>query len=129
MTAESVEVSSISGVETRPVTTVRGEGLVDLDATLPPPIPANVKWPVVSVRMPSPLYAYVREAAHLERCSINAWIVRALTKSRDGALPGDVRDWLATQAGQCGCPGDPDRALIEVVRHLAVRWPDGGRLR
>lgn len=103
--------------------------VLDLDAVRPPPLPKNIRWPVVSVRMDATLLAFCREQAYVESTSVNAWIVRAIRKARDAQLPADVRDWLTVQAAQCGTPGDLDAALITVIRHLADRWPEGARLR
>lgn len=103
--------------------------VLDLDADPPPPLPAHQRTGVVSVRMTAQLRRFLFDQAEREGCSVNAWIVHELEKARDAALPIDVVDWLTMQAAQCGCPGDIDQALIQTVRHLAKRWPQGGRLR
>lgn len=103
--------------------------VLDLDATQPPLSLAAIRRSVVSVRMPPALRVWITEQARVEQCTVNGWIVACLNRARGEALPLDVRDWLAAQAAQCGCPGDLDQALIEVVRHLSMRWPHGGRLR
>lgn len=103
--------------------------IVDLDADPPPRSPQMIRRGHVSVRMPPSLLAWIVEQARVERATVNGWIVAALARARDESLPVDVRDWLAAQAAQCGCPGDLDKALTLTVRHLAERWPHGGRLR
>lgn len=103
--------------------------VLNVDATQPPRPPKSMRWPVVGVRMDASLAKFVREQAVVENCTINAWMVRLVKRAREGQLPADVRDWLTVQAAQCGHPGDPDRALIEVIRHLADLWPLGARLR
>lgn len=102
--------------------------VLDLDGTAPPPRPWKYRFPVVGIRMPQHLAAFLREQAYVEGCSVNAWVVRLIERARSQGLPADCRDWLITQAAQCGHPGDPDAALITVLRHLADRWPDGARL-
>lgn len=103
--------------------------VLDLDAVDPPPTPASVKWPTISVRISSHLAAFVREQAAIDGCSVNSWMVRRVQAARDGELlPADVRRWLTIQAAQCGHPGDPDAALVAVLRHLMDRWPHGARL-
>lgn len=85
---------------------------------------------MISVKLAPHLNVWVKARAAAERTTRNGYIVRLLTRERDGLpLPDDCRDWLTRQAAQCGCPGDPDRALVLVIRHLADRWPDGARLR
>lgn len=103
---------------------------LDLDGELPPGPPA-MRSEVVSARVPADLAAFVRECAADERTTPAEWLRRLIVQRRsDGpALPADVRSWLVVQAAQCGCPGDADRALVMVLRHLADRWPDGARLR
>lgn len=103
--------------------------LLDLDAAAPPRAPKSARWPVIGVRMDASLAAFVREQAHVEHCTVNGYLVRLVRRARDGQLPADVRDWLVIQAAQCGHPGDPDAALVAVIRHLADRWPEGARLR
>lgn len=103
--------------------------VLDLDATVPPRQPKSMRWPVIGVKMDAALAAFVREQAHVERTTGSSYIRRLIRQARDGQLPADCRDWLTRQAAQCGCPGDPDAALVAVIRHLADRWPDGARLR
>lgn len=80
--------------------------------------------------MPAVLAAYIREQAYEDGVTVNAWMNRLIAAHRDGdRLPADVREWLRIQAANCGCPGDPDRALVLVLRHLMDRWPYGARLR
>lgn len=107
----------------------RPTDLIDLDADHPPLPPVKLRRGVVSVRMPPALQAWITEQARVEHITFNAWIVTCLARARDESMPVDVRDWLAAQAAQCGCPGDIDQALTLVVRHLSMRWPHGGRLR
>lgn len=101
---------------------------LDLDAVDPPRLPSSVRYPVVSVRMPAHLKAWATDQALIEHTTVNAWIVRLIARSRTDQLPADVREWLVCQAAQCGLPGDPDAALVVVLRHLADRWPAGARL-
>ncbi len=115
--------------ETQPAVTDRAKDLLDLDADPAPNPPRSLRHPVFGIRMDSSLACYVREQALLEHCSANAWILRRIREHRDSHLPADCREWLVKQAAQCGCPGDPDRALELVLRHLADRWPNGARLR
>lgn len=103
--------------------------VLDLDADPPPRQPSHQKTGVVSVRMTMQLRRFLFEQAEHQGISVNAWIVRELERAHDSALPADVTEWLTMQAAQCGCPGDVDHALVQVVRHLAKRWPQGGRLR
>lgn len=115
--------------ETPPSTADRAKDLLDLDATPAPHPPRSLRTPVVGIRMDAALAAYVREEAARDRCSVNRWLNRLIRQHRDRrALPDDCRAWLTVQAGQCGCPGDPDQALVLVLRHLADRWPHGARL-
>lgn len=105
------------------------DGVLNVAADEPPEPPASFRWPVRSVRLPSHLAAYMREQAAIEGCSQNAWVVRLVQAHRDSGLPADVRNWLMIQAAQCGHPGEPDVALVAVLRHLADLWPNGARLR
>jgi hypothetical protein len=109
------------------------DDVLDLDAVAPPLHPhargLRVRSVNISLRVPAALAAWIREQAYLERTTMNGWIVNLVRAKRDDQLPADVRDWLVTQAAQCGCPGEPDRALVLVLRHLADHWPHGGRLR
>lgn len=104
--------------------------VLDLDATRPRILPRGaVRSSVISVRMPAHLAAWVHAQAERERTNVNQYVTGLLRRERDQGMPVDVRDWLTRQAAQCGVPGDPDTALILVLRHLADRWPDGARLR
>lgn len=115
-----------------PIRADRASSLVtlDLDGEHPPGPPA-MRSEVLSTRVPANLAAFVRESAAGESVTPAVWLHRLIAQRRsDGPqLPADVRSWLTVQAAQCGCPGDPDRALVMVLRHLADRWPDGARLR
>lgn len=121
--------------ETGPARAERANPLVDsaevldLDGDPPPPTLKSVRWPVKNVRMPSHLLAWLRERAWQDGVTTNALIVRLCEAERDGGLPADVREWLRVQAANCGVPGDPDAALVIVLRHLMDRWPYGARLR
>lgn len=104
--------------------------VLDLDADPPPHVPRALRWPSFTVRVSNPLAAFIREQAALDNVTVNTWMVRVLEdRRRRRERPADVRDWLLRQAAQCGAPGDPEAALVAVVRHLAERWPDGARLR
>lgn len=104
--------------------------VLDLDGGPPPLSLRNVRWPVKNVRMPATLLAWCRERAWQDGAeSTNAMIVQILTREKDGGLPADCREWLRIQAANCGVPGDPDAALVLVLRHLMARWPTGARLR
>lgn len=103
--------------------------VLDLDGVAPPRMPKSRRWPVVSVRMPAHYKAWLMERALREGMTINAYMVRMIGRDRDQGLPPDVRNWLARQAVQCGLKGQPDEALVLVLRHLADRWPDGARLK
>lgn len=103
--------------------------ILDLDGVEPPRIRERSLAPVVlGVKMPAHLAAWVRERVFTEQTTINAFLLGLVERERDG-LPPDCRAWLTAQAAQCGCPGDPDQALVLVLRHLADRWPRGARLR
>lgn len=105
-------------------------GVLDLDAVAPPPAPPvpAPRYRTLMFKGPADLVEWARSQAELERVAVNTWLRRLVERERDGALPEDCRAWLVRQAAQCGIPGDPAGALVEVLRHLAVRWPDGGRL-
>ena len=100
---------------------------LDLDAVLPPRAPRNPTV-MLSFRTRASIAVWVREQARLERTNVARYLQGIVERAYRGGYPADVRDWLAAQAAQCGRPGDLDGALCEVVRHLAVRWPQGGRL-
>ena len=86
--------------------------------------------PMMGFRVSPSTAAWVAEQASNEHTTVAGWLQRLVEREQRGERwPVDVRDWLARQAAQCGCPGDIDQAIIEVVRHLAARWPNGGRLR
>lgn len=105
------------------------EPVLDLDAEPPLPTPKSLRWPVVGTRMPAHRHAWLRERAAADGITVNALVNRVLAEAQQGGWPADVREWLLMQAGQCGCPGDPEQALVAVIRHLADRWPYGARLR
>lgn len=104
--------------------------MLDLDGVGPPDAPP-VRREVISVKLAPHLAVWVRERASAERTTMNGYIVALLRRERDGEarLPADCRAWLDRQAVQCDLKGDPDAALVAVIRHLADRWPDGARLR
>jgi hypothetical protein len=85
----------------------------------------------VAARLPAPLARACHEAAKREGSNVNTWLGRIIRRELDSEerLPVDCRLWLVKQARQSGCPGDPDQALVLVLRHLADRWPHGARLR
>lgn len=103
---------------------------LDLDATAPPG-PPPVRREVISVKLMPHMAVWARQRAAAEGMTMNGYIVQLMQRERDAEdlLPKDCRDWLKRQAVQCGCKGDPARALVLVIRHLADRWPDGARLR
>lgn len=103
---------------------------LDLDAVLPPGPPGpQTRQLFVGARVSLPVAAWIREQSRLHRVPQAQFIRRCIEHEyRGGGYPADVRDWLAAQAAQCGRPGDIDGALYEVIRHLAAKWPNGGRL-
>lgn len=106
--------------------------VLDLDADEPPTWRRSRSSVTISVRIPTLLASYVRGRVEPDGQTINGYLLGLIEADRDregGGWPGDVNEWLLRQAAQCGCPGDSRTAVIEVVRHLADRWPDGGRLR
>lgn len=105
------------------------DGLLDVDADAPPCLPLHLRMPVLGVRCTPQLAAYVREQAYQDGQSVNRWLTNLIEAHQDDALPADCRAWLRVQAGQCDCPGEPQVALVRVLRHLARRWPHGARLR
>lgn len=104
--------------------------MMELDGVAPPEAPRRgVERPVVGARLNPHIAAWVRSQADVDRCTVSEWLTRLIVKARDGdALPADCRDWLARQAAQCGKLGDPDGALVVILRHLADRYPSGVRL-
>lgn len=101
---------------------------LDLDG-VHPPRSARRSSIMLGFRANPATAAWVREQADAEQVTTAGWLQLLVERTQRGErLPADVRDWLARQAAQCGSPGDLDRALTEVVRHLAARWPDGARL-
>lgn len=106
------------------------DDVLDLDATRPRMLPPHsVRSRVLGVRLPAHLAAWVVSQAEQERTTVNGYLAALIVRERDDGMPPDVRDWLTRQAAQCGVPGEPDTALVMVLRHLADRWPDGARLR
>lgn len=103
--------------------------VMDLDGTHPPfrPVYRSV---TMAFRCPPDLAEWVRVEAERDGVEPSVFLRRLVTRSRDegGPWPADVRYWLRIQASQCDTPGDLDNAVIEVVRHLARRWPTGCRL-
>ena len=109
---------------------VPADQVLDLDGTEPPWLPAgSVRTRTLATRVPPHVAAWVQEEARLRRTTPAQLIARLIMRERDGGLPDDCREWLTRQAAQCGVPGDPDAALVLVLRHLADRWPNGARLR
>jgi len=81
------------------------------------------------MRVPPDLAAWVRDTAAREHTPPGTLLRRLVDQARTGERwPPDVQRWLTAQAACCGTPGDPEGALIAVVRHLAARWPNGARL-
>lgn len=101
---------------------------LDLDADLPPVRPKSFRWPVIGIRIPAHLKAYLEQRVFQDGTTINHYVRTLIEADRHG-LPADCREWLVKQAAQCGVPGRPEEALVLVLRHLADRWPDGARLR
>lgn len=105
--------------------------VIDLLASPPPGMPRYMRsTTILNAKVPTPLGVRAREHCRRLDTSINAWLRTLIERELDHTtpLPPDVNDWLEKQAAQCGVPGQPQQALILVVRHLAARWPDGGRL-
>jgi hypothetical protein len=106
------------------------DDVLDLDATRPRMLPPSASRSiVVSARVPAHVAAWVHEQARKERRNPSQYLTALILQARDDGLPPDCRDWLTRQAAQCGVPGQPDQALVMILRHLADRWPDGARLR
>lgn len=106
--------------------------VLDLRAVHPPGPPPNhvPNHRTIMTKLPTPIVEWVRGQAELERVAVNTWLRRLVEREHAGAgLPDDCTEWLAKQAAQCGRPGDTHGALLEVLRHLAERWPNGARLR
>lgn len=104
--------------------------VLDLDASEPPPTPhVGARSTTLGVKVPAVVAAYVREQAYVEHTTVNGFLRRLIERHRAGdRLPADCREWLVRQAAQTGNVGDPDAALVAVIRHLAARWPNGARL-
>lgn len=107
------------------------DDVLDLDATEPRILPrGTARTKVLGVRVPTHLAAWVTTQAERDRTTPSGYVAALIRRDRDGdRLPDDVKVWLTRQAAQCGVPGDPDAALVIVLRHLADRWPNGARLR
>lgn len=105
--------------------------VLELDADRAPDPPGSLSTSkVIGVRVPRHLWVWVREQAAIDRRVPSEWVRTLIVRERDGhQLPRDCRDWLTIQAAQCGAPGDPDHALVTLIRHLADRYPNGARLR
>lgn len=107
---------------------VDGDEVLDLDASHPPKRPRSTNEPVLHLRVPAHLAQHVRRRMEQHGVNMNRYLIGLVERDING-WPDDVREWLVRQAGQCGVPGDPEAALVAVVRHLAARWPNGARLR
>lgn len=105
--------------------------VLDLDAVAPPAPPSHSTTTTITVRLARPLALWVEQQAERAQITHTAWLRELIerTRRRSADMPADVRDWLLVQAGQCGTPGDVDATVVALVRHLAARWPNGGRLR
>jgi hypothetical protein len=102
--------------------------VLDLDGIRPPGPPKRQSVQLGFRVIPS-VAAWVRQRARDDRVNPAQWLARLIEREMRGRdLPADCRAWLVMQAAQCGFPGDPDLALIAVLRHLADRWPIGARL-
>ena len=105
--------------------------VLDLKASLPPDPPAHAATlSVLPLRVGPGLRVWLHEQADLHHSSVSEVVRGILTRAQQGEhrYPADVVDWLTRQAAQSGCPGDVEQAVVLVVRHLARRWPNGGRL-
>lgn len=102
---------------------------LDLDADFAPLPPQSMRQPVIGIRVYPHTRAWMIERATAEGCTMNAFVNQLIDRERDGGLPADCRNWLARVAAQNGMPGQPDAALVEVLRRLAARYPAGCRLR
>lgn len=105
--------------------------MLDLDASPPPGLPRYMKaTTLLNCRVPTPTAARFTEQARRRSLNVNQLLKVLVERELDGTgpYPPDVQRWLDKQAAQCGIPGQAHEALIRVIRHLAARWPDGGRL-
>lgn len=108
---------------------VPSSGVLDLDARPAPEWPGGTpRFTVLNTRVPRSVDRYVRTRCEAERTTPSMFIRRLIEAEMAGGLPADCREWLAVQAAQCGLRGDVDATLVTVLRHLAKRWPNGGRL-
>jgi hypothetical protein len=82
----------------------------------------------VAFRCSPSLAAWLNDVADRDHTQPSTVVRRLIEQARDERWPADVTHWLTAQAACIGQPGDPDAALIAVVRHLARRWPHGARL-
>lgn len=106
----------------------RSNGVLDLDGVQPPGVPRRSSV-MLGFRVPPSVAAWVRDQADKDRIAPAAFLQRIVEQSMNTErFPADVRAWLIVQAAQCGCVGDPEAALVAVVRHLAALWPQGARL-
>lgn len=101
---------------------------LDLDAS-PVPYPSRILTVVLSAKVPRPVAGWVAEEARRAGMTPSRWLLQLVEQAQHDRWPVDVQRWLLAQGQQCGCPGDVNATVIEVVRHLATRWPDGARLR
>lgn len=85
----------------------------------------------MAFRAPADLRAWINDQAAKNRVEPGVYIRTILQHARaDGyGWPEDVTRWLTSQAANNGTPGDTTAAVIALVRHLAIRWPHGARLR
>lgn len=106
--------------------------LLELDADRAPEPPPSLRNSLVlGVRLPRHQAVWVKEQALLDRTTVNGYLTRLVRDAYHHGewLPRDVREWLTIQASQMGCPGEPEAALVGIIRHLADRYPNGARLR
>lgn len=102
---------------------------LNLTGTKPRYEPNPTRSLTITARLPVRAHAWLRDQAERDNTTPSMLIRRIVDQAMQrGRWPADVQDWLVVQAAQCGVVGDPDGAVIAVVRHLAERWPDGCRL-
>ena len=82
-------------VVTPPPASTDFDGAADSLAVTPPPTQDSDEGPAArfTLRLPEPLKVRIEEAAAKEKVSVNAWLVRSVTASLDGAgkAPGEAR--------------------------------------
>lgn len=104
--------------------------MIELDGVPSPPVPPSFRHTATfAFRAPRPLIRWMREQAAIDGVTPSAWVSNLVRRERDfPTLPGDCREWLQCQAAAAGYPHDEARALVDVIRQLADRYPHGVRL-